>query len=99
MATTQAQPSARNNKRNTNPLPELRLPSLHPRRPDAELFPSDSVKLPCLSDAALCFPEFLCFPELRCSRVGSDLTADEYSALPLHPGEEALNDPAAHMAG
>ena len=31
--------------------------------------------------------------------LGVVLPADEYSALPLHPGEEALNDPAAHMAG
>src|SRR5262249_5142042 len=27
------------------------------------------------------------------------LPADEDSALPLHPGEEALNEPAAHIAG
>jgi hypothetical protein len=32
MATTQAQPTARNNKNNTNPLPVLRPPSLRPGR-------------------------------------------------------------------
>jgi hypothetical protein len=31
--------------------------------------------------------------------LGVVLPADEDSALPLDPGEEALNDPAAHIAG
>src|SRR5215813_5097146 len=31
--------------------------------------------------------------------LGVVLPADEDSALPLHPGEEALNEPAAHIAG
>jgi hypothetical protein len=31
--------------------------------------------------------------------AGVVLPADEDSALPLDPGEEALNDPAAHIAG
>ena len=31
--------------------------------------------------------------------LGIVLPADEDSALPLHPGEEALNEPAAHIAG
>ena len=30
--------------------------------------------------------------------LGVVLPADEDSALPLDPGEEALNDPAAHIA-
>jgi len=31
--------------------------------------------------------------------LGVVLPADEDSALPLHPGEEALNEPAADIAG
>jgi hypothetical protein len=31
--------------------------------------------------------------------LGVVLPADEDSALPLDPGEEALNEPAAHIAG
>jgi len=31
--------------------------------------------------------------------LGMVLPADEDSALPLDPGEEALNEPAAHIAG
>ena len=31
--------------------------------------------------------------------LGMVLPADEDSALPLDPGEEALNEPAAHTAG
>jgi hypothetical protein len=31
--------------------------------------------------------------------LGVVLPADEDSALPLDPGEEALNEPAAHVAG
>jgi hypothetical protein len=31
--------------------------------------------------------------------LGMVLPADKDSALPLHPGEEALNEPAAHIAG
>jgi hypothetical protein len=31
--------------------------------------------------------------------LGIVLPADEDSALPLDPGEEALNEPAAHIAG
>jgi len=30
--------------------------------------------------------------------LGVVLPADEDSALPLHPGEEALNEPTAHIA-
>src|SRR5215472_6849387 len=39
MATTLPQPTTRKNKSNTNPLPELRPPSLRPWRREAELFP------------------------------------------------------------
>jgi len=31
--------------------------------------------------------------------LGRVLPADEDSVLPLHPAEEALNEPAAHIAG